>query len=149
MTKELSVKGAIPEIKIAEEVAIQEVKVFIEYHLDEPIEADQVAKDYRETVKAVMRGNLNLTDADTPVLKLSKPLTKEDGSVYLESIPFLTRCTPNKLAQLAKGMDIQKDALAFANKMTSYYIQQPSSSILDLIGKHDYKVIQQIVGLFQ
>lgn len=137
------------DFKVAEEVAVGEVKEFIEYHLDEEIEADQVSKDYKEMVKAVMRGNLNLEDKDAPSLILLKPIKFESGAIDTGEVKFLTRVTKSQLAAMAKGMDLQKDALSFANKITAYIIQQPSVPMLDKYGKGDIKIIDQMVGLFQ
>jgi len=63
--------------KVAEDVAVTEVKAFIEYHLDDIIEEDQVKKDYKDVVKAVMRGNLILEDKDAPQLKLMSPIKQK------------------------------------------------------------------------
>ena len=134
---------------VAEEVAIGEVKAFIEYHLDETIEAEQVKKDYWDVVKAVMRGNLNIADMDAPVLKLLKPIKKEGGAIDTDEVKFRTRITKSQLASLAKGVDFVKDSLSFANRMTAFFIQQDSVPMLDLYGKHDLKVIDQLTGLFQ
>ncbi len=137
------------DFKIAEEVAITELKSFIEYHLDETIDADQVKKDYWDVVKAVMRANLDISNPDQPVLTLQKPIKREGGAIELDKITFRTRITKSQLAVLSKGADLQKDALTFANKMTAYFIQQDSVPMLDLYGKHDMRVIDQLVGLFQ
>lgn len=134
---------------IPEDQAIAEIKEFIEFHLDEIIEPEQVAKDYKETVKALRRGLLNISDPNTPVLKLKNPVKYENGGVDMDSIVFLTRVHPLTVANLGKGIDFQKDALTFANKMTAYIIQQPSVAMLNKFSKIDYKVIQQLAGLFQ
>ena len=136
------------EFKVAEEVALTEVKEFIDYHLDDEIETDQVSKDYKEVVKAVMLGNLDLTDKDSPVLTLRKPIKKEGGATDTDKVTFLTRIKKSQMAALAKGIDINKDAIGFANRMTAYLIQQPAVAMLDLFGKQDMKVIDQLTGLF-
>jgi len=50
---------------------------------------------------------------------------------------------------LAKGIDFDKNTLLFANKVTAFFMQEPSIPMLDKYGKHDLKVIDQLVGLFQ
>jgi len=137
------------DFKVAQEVAVTEVKEFIEYHLDEEISEEQVEKDYWDVVKYVMRADLDLSDKDAPVLKLRKPIKSESGEIVVETVKFRTRITKSQLANLAKGMDLQKDGLTFANRMTAFFIQQDSVPMLDLYGKFDMKVIDQLVGLFQ
>ena len=137
------------DFKVAQEVAVNEVKEFIEYHLDEEITPEQVEKDYWDVVKAVMRANLNLSDKDAPVLTLLKPIKSESGQFDSDTVKFRTRITKSQLANLAKGMDLQKDGLTFANRMTAFFIHQDSVPMLDLYGKFDMKVIDQLVGLFQ
>jgi hypothetical protein len=134
---------------VAEEVAAQEVKEFVEYHLDDEISIEQTKDDYSDVVKSVMLGNLNLSDKDSPVLKLRKPIKSEGGSFDVNEITFLTRLTKSQLAVLAKGIDLSKDRLAFANRLTAHACQLDAVSMLDLIGKHDMKVIDLLVGLFQ
>jgi hypothetical protein len=137
------------EFKIAEEVAITELKTFIEYHLDDTIDESQVARDYKEVLKAMQRGLLDITDMDAPVLTLKKPITLDNGSVDQTKIVFLTRIPKSKLASLSKGFDIMKNPIGFANLLTAYLIQQPSVAMLDKYSKVDTKVIDQLTGLFQ
>jgi hypothetical protein len=139
----------LQEFNVAEDVAVKELKEFIEYHLDEPKTEEDITRDYWDCVKAVMRGNLILEDKDSPVLTLQKPINREGGGVEVGEVKFLTRIAKSHLASLAKGMDLQKDTLTFANRMTAYFIQQPSVPMLDKYGKHDMKIIDQLVGLFQ
>ena len=137
------------DFKVAEEVAVTEVKEFIEYHLDEEISEEQVKSDYWDVVKAVMRANLNLSDKDAPVLTLLKPIKSESGQFDMSEIKFVTRLVKSKLAILGKGLDLSKDRLTFANRMTAHSCGLESASMLDLIGKNDMHVIDQLVGLFQ
>ena len=137
------------EFKIAEEVATTELKAFIEYHLDETIDESQVAKDYKEVLKAMQRGLLDITDMDAPVLTLKKPILLESGTVDQSKITFLTRIPKSKLAGLSKGFDIIKNPIGFANVLTCYLIQQPAVAMLDKYSKVDIKVIDQLTGLFQ
>lgn len=136
------------EFVIAEEAAIPELKAFIEYHLDETIEESRVKDDYAEVLKALTLGNLDISNIDAPVLKLKKPIMRENGIVDTDEVKFLTRVGKNKLAELARGIDMTKDSLTFANKMTAYLIQQPVMAMLDKYGKSDLKIIDKVVGLF-
>lgn len=136
------------EFVIAEEAAIPELKAFIEYHLDETIEESAVKENYAEVLKALMIGNLDIGNIDAPVLKLKKPIMRENGITDTNEVKFLTRVGKNKLAELARGIDMAKDSLTFANKMTAYLIQQPVMAMLDKYGKSDMKIIDKVVGLF-
>lgn len=137
------------EFKIAEEVAITELKTFIEYHLDDTIDESQVAKDYPVVLKAMQRGLLDISDMDAPVLTLKTPIKTDGGSIAEDKITFLTRIPKSKLASLSKGFDIIKNPIGFANLLTAYLIQQPSVAMLDKYSKVDIKVIDQLTGLFQ
>lgn len=137
------------EFKVAEEVAVKEVKDFIEYHLDEAIDEVQVAKDYRDVVKAVMRGLLDTSNPDSPKLILKQPIVDDKGNEAVSEVTFLTRMPPSVVASLARGIDMQKDALTLANKMTAWFTQQDAVAMLNKFGKVDFKVIQAVVGLFQ
>lgn len=136
------------EIVIAEEVALTELTKFIAYHREEEISEGDVKEGYAEVLKSVMLGNFDITNADAPVLKLVKPIKLENGIVDTGEVKFLTRIGKNKLAELARGIDMQKDSLTFANKMTAYLIQQPVLGMLDKYGKTDTKIIDKVAGLF-
>lgn len=132
-----------------EEIAVKEVKAFIEYHMDEEIDEAQVSKDYWDVVKAVMRGLLNLDNIESPILTLKQPIKTEDGSIDTGSITFLTRIPASKQAAIAKGLDLNKDTLTYINRVTTYLTQLPVVAMLDKIGKVDMKVINHIIPLFQ
>ncbi len=144
------------EFKIAEDVAIDEVKAFIEYHRDTTISYDRasdsymdIAKDFKHMVKAVKRGLLVLTDKDNPVLTLREPILLENGNTDTSVINFRTRITKSTMAQLAKGGDIIKNPVAFANTLTAYHTQLGAVAMLDKLGKPDLGVVDEMVDLFQ
>lgn len=143
------IKNGMPEFVVPEEIAIKEVKDFIEHHQDETISEEQVAIDYKETVRAVMRGLLNIQEYNAPVYKLRDPILDDQGNIVYDSIPFITRIKPLTMAALQKGVDLSKDQLKMVNIMTTYYTQLGSVALLDKLSKVDYKVIQQVTGLFQ
>lgn len=142
---------------VAEEVAIPEVKAFVEYHLDIVIVDDrasdqylEIAKEFKNILKAVKRGLLDLSDTDAPVLKLKKPLISEGGNFNTEKITFKTRITKSTMASLTKGFDIGKNPIGFANILTAYYTGI-SLGELDKISqcKPDIQTIDEVVALFQ
>lgn len=134
---------------VPESIAVTEFKAFFEFHQDEEISEEQVAKDFRESVKAIMRGHLNISDMSAPTLTLKDPVKDDKGAVVIDSISFLTRIKPGPLAQISRGIDMSKDSLALLNRMVAYLIQQPAVAMLDKFEKTDYKIIQQVTGLFQ
>lgn len=144
------------QFKVAEEVAIVEIKAFVEYHQDVIISSDKasddyvdIAKDFRHILKAVKRGLLNLSDTDAPVYTLRDPIMTEGGNTATGSIVFKTRITKGTMAQLSKGMDIVKNPVAFSNVLTTYYTQLGAISLLDKLSKTDTGVVDEMVGLFQ
>lgn len=157
MTKEIEkVQGE--QFLVAEEAAIPEIKAFIEYHQDIVIADDRasdqyldIAKDFKNILKSVKRGLLDLSDLDAPVLTLKKPLLSEGGNFNTEKITFKTRITTSTLAQLTKGFDVSKNPIGFANILTTYYTGIGSVGLLDKISecKTDMQTIEEIVGLFQ
>lgn len=141
---------------IAEEVAIKEIKEFIEYHQDITISTNRasdqfmdIAKDFKEILKAFKRGLLNIEDMDAPVLKLNKPIVSENGNFNTEKIAFRTRITKGTMATLTKGFDVGKNPIGFSNILTAYYAQLDSVSMLEKFGKTDLKIIDEMVSLFQ
>lgn len=136
------------EFKVEETVAISDVKSLIDYHLDNEISEGQVKSDYAAVVKSVMLGNLDISNPDKPKLALRFPIKDDKGVPVISEIEFVTRIPPTVLASLSRGIDIQKDSLGLANKMTVYYTQIGSVALLDRFDKRDYAVIQQIIGLF-
>lgn len=144
------------QFAVAEEVAIPEVKKFIEYHRDITISENRastqyidIPKKYEAILKAVKRGLLNLSNMDAPVLTLQKPILSEGNNFDTKEITFKTRILKSKMAQIAKGFDVVGNMVGYSNIMTAYYANIESVAMLDKFGKTDEKVIDELVGLFQ
>lgn len=146
------------EFKISEDVAIGEVKAFVEYHLDKTIDIDRasddfvdIKKSYENILKAVKRGLLSLENYDAPVLTLKNPLKSDGGNFNVEKITFKTRITKSTMDNLSKGFDVSNRPMGFANILTTYYTGLESISILNKVSesKADIKTIDEMVGLFQ
>lgn len=135
------------ENKVAEEVAIEEVKEFAEFHLDKELDLEKVKEDYPDVVLAVQRGMLTFSEGKVPVLKLKDPVKTESGGIALDTITFKTRIVASKQAELAKGIDLKSDSFVYLNRMRGFYISQPVA-MLDKLGKFDFKVIDQITSVF-
>lgn len=143
---------------VAEEVAIPEVKAFVEFHLDITIVDDRASSDfvdipktYKNILKAVKRGMLDLSNPEAPVLTLKKPLTSEGGNFNTDKITFKTRITKNTMANLTKGFDIGGNPMGFTNILTTYYTGLGTPAMLNMVSecKTDIQTIDEIVGLFQ
>lgn len=144
------------QFAVAEEVAIPEVKKFIEYHRDITISENRastqyidIPKKYEAILKAVKRGKLDLSNMDAPVLTLQKPILSDGGNFDTKEITFKTRILKSKMAQIAKGFDVVGNMVGYSNIMTAYYANIESVAMLDKFGKTDEKVIDELVGLFQ
>lgn len=143
---------------IAESVAIPEVKAFVEYHQDITIVDDRASNDfvdipktYKNILKAVKRGMLDLSNPDEPVLTLKKPLLSDGGNFNTDKIKFKTRITKGTMANLTKGFDISGNPIGFSNILTTYYTGLGTPAMLSLVSecKTDIQTIDEIVGLFQ
>jgi hypothetical protein len=143
---------------VAQEVALREVKAFLEYHLDMKIVENRASDDfvdipktYKNILKAVKRGMLDLSNPDAPVLKLQKPLTSDGGNYNIDKITFKTRITKATMANLGRGFDIAGNTLGFTNIMSTYLTGLDSPILLSKISenKTDITTIDEITGLFQ
>lgn len=147
------------EFKVAEEIAVKEVKAFVEYHQDKTIDTDRASDDfvdikkvYENMVKAVKRGLLDLQNYDAPVLTLKNPLKSDGGNFNVEKITFKTRITKATMDNLSRGFDVSNRPIGFSNILTTYYAGLDSVSILNKISessKTDIKTIDEMVALFQ
>lgn len=143
---------------VAEPVAIAEVKAFVEYHQDITIVDDRASNDfvdipkaYKNILKAVKRGMLDLSNPDAPVLILKSPILSEGGNFNTEKITFKTRITKGTMANLTKGFDIGSNPIGFSNILTTYYTGLGTPAMLSKVSecKTDILTIDEIVGLFQ
>jgi hypothetical protein len=133
--------------KVSEEVALEEVKSFAEYHLDRDLSTEKVKEDYPDVIRAVQRGLLTFDEDQVPKLTLKEPVKGESGAVALDSVSFKTRIVASEQQKLAKGVDMKNDTFALINKFRAYFIGQPVL-MLDKLGKTDYKVVDQLTSVF-
>lgn len=135
------------EFKVAEDVAIQDVKAFVEFHKEESFEDEKIKEDYPDVIKAVQRGLMTFDEEQTPVFRLRSPLKTESGGIALDEVTFKTRIIESDKARLAKGIDFKNDTFTFLSKLKAYYIGQPVA-LLDKMGKFDLRVIDQVSSVF-
>ena len=132
---------------VAENVAIEDVIKFAEYHADKAFDIDQVKESYPDVIEAVRLGLLTFDDDQVPTLKLKRPVKNKAGEVTLDSIVFKTRLPVSEQERLAKGIDIKNEQMKLVNKYRAYFIKQPVA-MLDEIGKFDFRVIDQVSSVF-
>jgi hypothetical protein len=133
--------------KVAESIAVVEVKQFVEFHLEKTIDIDKVIEDYPEIILAVQLGLMVFNDDQVPTYTLKTPIKTVTNEIAVQKVTFQTRIIASKQAELGKGIDMKKDMLTYINKMRAYYIGQPVA-MLDKLGKFDFKVIDQTVSVF-
>lgn len=134
---------------IAEDVAIEEVKAFIQYHTDKPTTSEKVEEKYASLLSSFMRGLLDFSKPDAPVFKLREPIKSESGEIAVESITFKTRMLSSDYQNLSRGINLEKDQFKLGNVITAHLAQLGTTAMLDKFpNKHDFKTVQEITALF-
>lgn len=132
---------------ISEDVAVNEVLDFINSYSRKPIDASVAKEKHELLVEAVMSGNLVFDENKKPVYTLVYPITSESKEIVRSTVEFKTRIKPTTRADLAKGIDLQKDQANFSLKVISYIIGSTVKE-LDLFEPIDYDVISEISAVF-
>lgn len=135
------------EYKVAAEVAIADVKKYVDSITDKDIELDQVRDTYPKLVKAVMLGLVTLQEDVPPVYTLKEPIKNPAGDITITELNFKERITVSTLKSLGKGLDMKKDSIEFGIKVMAHIVDQPTA-ILDKLGRFDYKLIEEVTPLF-
>lgn len=135
------------EYKVAEDVAIADVKAFVEYHLEKNVPEEKVTDDYPDIIEAVKLGLLVFGEDQTPTLTLKRPVKNAEGGIALGSVVFKTRLLVSDQERMAKGVDYALDRLKLINRFRAFFISQPVA-MLDKLGKFDFKVIDQLSTVF-
>lgn len=133
---------------ISEELALAELKSFIHKWVKKPVQDDKLADEYSDLLEAIMNGNL-IIDSETkqPVYNLIYPIKNDAGNVSKSTIEFKTRIKPSTKADLADGLNLQKQQAKFSLRMIAY-ITGSTTAELDLYESEDYDVITQIAVVF-
>jgi hypothetical protein len=131
---------------ISEEIAVNEVLDFINYYSKKPIQIDDVKEKHEAIVEAVVSGNLVFEDKK-PIYTLVHPIKNDKGEVSRDKVEFKTRIKPTTKADLAKGIDLQKDVANYSLRIIAYIIGSTTKE-LDLFEPIDYDVISEISTLF-
>lgn len=133
--------------EIVLDVAIIEVKNFVEKWSFEEKEDYQIKDDYPQLLTAVCKGLLIFDKDNKPVYKLAYPVKTDSGSIAVEEVKFRTRIKPTDLANITKGLNVVKQQMDYTLRCLCY-ITGESATMLDKFHKFDYKVIEQVSTVF-
>ncbi len=136
------------EVKVAEEVAIEELKVFAEYHLEKTINDEKLNEDYPDVLEAIKLGLLTFDDEQVPTYTLKKSIMTDNGSLALDKITFVTRIRSSEKEKLAKGIDLKNDSFKLINKLKAHLTGQPVAMLDKFPSKFDERVIDQLSSVF-
>ena len=129
---------------ISKEVAVKEIKDYLSDFLE--VEFD-VENDYPKVLKAVMSGNLSFNEEKRPVYTLIEPINK--GTEFeVKELILKNRVLPSVGADLAKGIDLQKEAFRYGLVVTAHICGFASYKELDKLSKKDYQLIQELAPVF-
>ena len=135
------------DVKISEENALAELKKFIHKWVKKPVSDDKLADDYSDILEAIMSGNLEINSEFVPTYTLVHPIKNDSGEVSRSVVNFKTRVKPNAKADLASGLDLQKQTAKYALILIAHVIGCTTAE-LDKFEREDYDVIQQLSAVF-
>lgn len=135
------------EKAINEEVALNELESFINRFVKKPVTREEIKETYPDVLDAIMDGFLSFKEDGSPLLNLKNPIKNVNGEVSISEINFRTRIKPTTLADLAKGLNAQKELFTLQLRMVAYIIDQPTV-MLDNFSRYDYDVLTQISTVF-
>ena len=132
---------------ISEEIAVKEVHEFITKFAKKPESIEEIKDAYPNIVDYVCNGLLIFDDSKVPTLKLMHPIKNTDNEVSISEISFKTRVKPTVKADLADGLNLEKQAPKYALRLISFIISQPVA-MLDNFSTEDYDVINELAAVF-
>lgn len=135
------------EKAISEEVALNELESFINRFVKKPVTREEIKETYPDVLDGIMDGFLSFKEDGAPLLKLKNPIKNVNGEISISEINFRTRIKPTTLADLAKGLNAQKELFTLQLRMVAYIIDQPTV-MLDNFSRYDYDVLTQISTVF-
>lgn len=133
---------------VSKEVALEDLEKFVNKFVKKPVAFNELEETYPDVLDGIMDGLLSFDDETMlPKYTLKDPIKSEDGNVSVSEISFRTRIKPTALAEIAKGLNPQKEIFTLQLKMTAYIIEQPVA-MLDKFERYDYDVISQVASVF-
>lgn len=134
--------------KIDKEVALNDLESFVNKFKKKPVDRIELEEMYPDALEAIMDGFVSFNEAGVPVYTLKDPIKDDKGEIAITTINFQTRILPTRLAEVAKGLNLQKEALMFQLKITAEIIGKTIGT-LDKFSPYDYDAISQIATVFQ
>ena len=135
------------EPKISKENALEELKSFIHKWVKRPVSDDKLEETYPDILEAIMAGNLVLDSEKVPVFNLYYPIKNDQGEVSRSSVNFKTRVKPSVKADLASGLDLQKQTAKFALILVAHVVGMTVAE-LDKLEREDYDTISALSAVF-
>jgi len=135
------------DYKVAEEVAINEVKEFVEYFKGVEQDETEIKNSFPYTIRAMRLGLLILDEKLTPKLILEEVIKTETGAVAVSEITFKTRLTTSEYQRILNSTDGKKNDVGTYFRTRAFLIGQPVA-MLDKFGRFDEKAIVEISTLF-
>lgn len=133
---------------ISKDVALLDLENFVNKFVKKPVQFNELEDTYPDVLDAIMDGLLVFDADQNPTFELKYPIKgEESGNVALSKLTFKTRIKPTQLADIAKGLNPQKEVFTLQLKMTSFIIDQPIA-MLDKFERYDYDVISQVASVF-
>ena len=133
---------------VSEEVAEKELIEFYKHFSLENESDEDILSGLSVAKRAVMEGLLSFNEDKEPKFKLKHPVKNDNDEVTLSEITFKTRIFPNDHIRLSKGLNIQKETMAYAMRCTAHLAGLPSVAYLNKLSKYDYTVLQQVGTVF-
>ena len=122
---------------------INELKEFLYEYKDDVFNED----NYQKTINAIVSGNLVLNGENGPEYKLLKSI--HSGTEHeISSVIFKTRILPTKMAQLMKGIEIEKDKGTLTLRLITHIAGLTSVNELDRLSKKNYEFITEFSPVF-
>lgn len=132
---------------ISKEIALQEIKEFVEKHTYKEIDNEKLEEDYYHALLAVRKGLL-VFEEGKPKLTLLVPILSVDGNVVLDTINFKTRFKPTQLASMMNGTNTTKKMGDYMIRFYNFICNLDSKEYLGKLDRFDYKVVEQVCGVF-
>lgn len=131
---------------ISEDVALNDLELFINEWVDKPEPKDKLIESYPMIFDALMSGNL-VIENNIPTYKMVAPVKNDKGEVSISELTFKTRISPINQANLAKGLEIRTDESNYALNCLCYIIGKTKQEV-DHFRQKDFGTIREISSLF-
>lgn len=135
------------DYKVAEDVAIAEIKEFVEYFKGVEQDETEIKTNFLYTIRALRLGLLTFDEKKTPTLILEDAIKTETGVIAVSEITFKTRLTTSEYQRILNSTDGKKNDIGLYFRTRAFLIGQPVA-MLDKFSRFDEKAIVEISTLF-